>query len=177
MGRIFSFGGKAPRIDATAWIAPTATVIGNVVIEAEASVWFGTVIRGDDPDHEIRIGARTNVQDNCVIHVSEHGPTLIGSDVTIGHGAVMESCTIGSGALVGMNSVVLQGASVGEGTVIAAGAIVAIGADIPAGHLAAGAPATLKKELLPESGGWITRGVEHYVELARQYRREREAEP
>jgi carbonic anhydrase/acetyltransferase-like protein (isoleucine patch superfamily) len=168
-GLILPFGGHSPRIDASAWIAPTATVIGNVTIAARASVWFGAVIRGDDPDHPIHIGACTSVQDNAVVHVSEHGATLIGADVTIGHGAVMESCTIGDGALVGMNAVVLQGARVGAGAIVAAGAVVAIGADIPDGYLAAGAPAVLKKELPAESRGWVQRGVDHYVELSRKY--------
>lgn len=172
MGNIIEFGGRSPMVDATAWIAPTATLIGNVVVEAHASVWFGAVLRGDDPDHEIRVGARSSVQDNCVVHVSARGPTIIGSEVTVGHGAVMESCVIGDGALIGMNAVVLQGAVVGEQALIAAGAVVAAGAEIPARHLAAGAPAKVKKELEGESLGWVTTSAEHYVELAGRYRRE-----
>ena len=172
MGNIIEFGGRSPSVHATAWIAPTATLIGNVVVEAHASVWFGAVLRGDDPDHEIRVGARSSVQDNCVVHVSARGPTIIGSEVTVGHGAVMESCVIGDGALIGMNAVVLQGAVVGEQALIAAGAVVAAGAEIPARHLAAGAPAKVKKELEGESLGWVTTSAEHYVELAGRYRRE-----
>lgn len=172
MANILAFGGRTPRIHPTAWIAPTATLIGNVVVDEHASVWFGAVLRGDDPDHEIRVGARTSVQDNCVVHVSARGPTVIGAEVTVGHGAVMESCVIGDGALIGMNAVVLQGAVVGEQALIAAGAVVAAGAEIPARHLAAGAPARVKKELEGESLGWVTTSAEHYVQLAAAYGRE-----
>lgn len=172
MPTILEFAGAAPRIHPTAWVAPTATIIGNVVIEAEASIWFGAVLRGDDPEREIRVGARTSVQDNCVVHVSAQGPTLIGEEVTIGHGAVLESCTIGRGALIGMNAVILQRATVGEEALIAAGAVVAAGASVPARHLAAGAPAVVKKELAGESLRWILGSAVHYVELARRYREE-----
>lgn len=167
---IVSFEGQTPRVHPTAWIAPTAVVIGNVVVEEHASVWYGAVLRGDDPTHEIRVGARSSVQDNCVVHVSSRGPTQIGPEVTVGHGAVLESCTIGRGALIGMNAVVLQGAVVGDGALIAAGAVVTEGAEIPGRHLAAGAPARVKKELGEESLGWVARGADHYVELASRHR-------
>lgn len=166
---IYPFEGMTPRIDPSAWIAPNATVIGNVEIGAEASVWFGAVIRGDDPDHVIRIGARTSVQDNCVVHVSNRGPTLVGEEVTIGHGAVLESCEIGDRALIGMNAVVLQNARVGSEALIAAGAVVASGSDIPDRHLAAGTPAKVKKEIEGESLGWVQRSAAHYVKLSRRY--------
>jgi carbonic anhydrase/acetyltransferase-like protein (isoleucine patch superfamily) len=172
MGHIIELGGHVPRVHPTAWIAPTATLIGNVVVEAQASIWFGAVLRGDDPDHEIRVGARSSVQDNCVVHVSAQGPTIIGADVTVGHGAVMESCVIGDRALIGMNAVLLQGSVIGEQALIAAGAVVAAGAEIPARHLAAGAPARVKKELEGESLRWVSTSAEHYVALAARYRRE-----
>ena len=166
---ILSFGGATPRIHPTAWIAPTATVIGNVSIGAEATVWFGAVIRGDDPKNPITIGARTSIQDNCVIHVSSRAPTVIGEGVTIGHGVVLESCVIGNGALVGMNAVVLAMASVGEGSLVAAGSVVGEGAEMPPRSLAAGAPAGVKRELEAFQLGLIALGAEHYVELGRQY--------
>jgi carbonic anhydrase/acetyltransferase-like protein (isoleucine patch superfamily) len=172
MATILEFGGIAPRIDPTAWVAPTAAIIGNVVIEAGASIWFGAVLRGDDPEREIRIGARSSIQDNCVIHVSEQGPTLIGEEVTVGHGAVLESCTIGRGALIGMNAVVLQRAIVGEEALVAAGAVVGNGAEIPPRRLAAGTPAVVKKELAADALRWIAEGAAHYVELGRAYRAE-----
>lgn len=172
MPTILTYGGMSPRIHPTAWVAPNAAIIGNVVIEENASIWFGAVLRGDEPEHEIRVGARTSIQDNCVIHVSAQGPTLIGPEVTVGHGAVLESCTIGRGALIGMNAVVLQRAVVEEEALIAAGAVVGEGATIPARHLAAGTPARVKKELAGESLRWILTSADHYVELAARYRAE-----
>lgn len=166
---ILPFAGIHPRVDPSAFVAPNATIIGNVTIGAEASVWFGAVIRGDDPEFEIRIGARTSIQDNCVIHVSKQGATVIGDDVTVGHGAVMESCAIGDRALIGMNAVVLQRATIGEGALVAAGAVVGEGTQIPPRTLAAGAPARVKKELEGESLRWVTTSAEHYVELSRDY--------
>jgi carbonic anhydrase/acetyltransferase-like protein (isoleucine patch superfamily) len=169
---IFEFKGMTPRIDPSAWIAPTAVVIGNVEIGPQASVWFGAVIRGDHEEHVIRIGGRTSVQDNCVVHVSAQGPTVVGEGVTIGHGAVLESCEIGDGSLIGMNAVVLQQAKVGEQALIAAGAVVAAGAQIPARHLAAGTPAKVKKEIEGSSLTWVTGSAEHYVDLSRSYLQE-----
>lgn len=166
---ILPWNGIHPRIHPTAFVAPNATVIGNVTVGAEASVWFGAVIRGDEPEHEIRVGARTSVQDNVVLHVSRQGPTLIGEDVTVGHGAVLESCTVGRGALIGMNAVVLQTAEVGEQALVAAGAVVGAGARIPPRTLAAGTPARVKKELEGESLRWVSTSAEHYVALSRDY--------
>jgi carbonic anhydrase/acetyltransferase-like protein (isoleucine patch superfamily) len=97
MSTILEYGGHTPRIHPSAFVAPTAVIIGNVTIEENASVWFGAVLRGDEPEHEIRVGAGTSVQDNCVVHVSARGPTVIGPEVTVGHGAVLESCVIGRG--------------------------------------------------------------------------------
>jgi carbonic anhydrase/acetyltransferase-like protein (isoleucine patch superfamily) len=169
MAVILPFAGIHPRIHPTAFVAPNAVVIGNVTIEEEASVWFGAVIRGDEPEFEIRVGARTSVQDNVVLHVSRQGPTLIGPDVTIGHGAILESCTVGRGALIGMGAVVLQKAAVGEEALIAAGAVVSQGGVVPPRTLAAGAPAAAKKELQGESLRWIQTSAAHYVELSRSY--------
>jgi carbonic anhydrase/acetyltransferase-like protein (isoleucine patch superfamily) len=169
MATILPYAGIHPRIHPTAFVAPTAVVIGNVTIEEEASVWFGAVLRGDEPEHEIRVGARTSVQDNVVLHVSKRGPTLIGREVTVGHGAILESCVVGDGALIGMGAVVLQGAVVGEQALIAAGAVVGDGSTVPPRTLAAGAPAKVKKELEGESLRWVSTSAAHYVELSRSY--------
>ncbi len=169
MALILPYAGIHPRIHPTAFVAPNATVIGNVVIEAEASIWFGAVLRGDEPDHEIRIGARSSVQDNVVVHVSRRGATRVGPEVTVGHGAVLESCVVERGALIGMNAVILQGATVGEEALVAAGAVVGDGAVIPARSLAAGTPARVKKALEGESLRWIQTSHQHYVELSRSY--------
>lgn len=164
---ILTYRGKTPRVHPSAFIAPTATVIGDVDIGAEASVWFGAVIRGDNGP--IRIGAGTNVQDNAVIHVSHGAATVLEDNVTVGHCAIMEDCTIGAGALIGSNAVVLNGAKVGARVLVAAGSVVAANADIPPAVVVAGAPAKVKKELDATSGAWVDHGGPEYVALSRSY--------
>ena len=169
MAHIIAFNGKVPRIHPTAFIAETAVLIGDVEVGAESSVWFGAVLRGDHPDHGIRVGARTSIQDNCVLHVSARGPTLVGDDVTVGHGAVFESCTIGNGALIGMNAVLLHGSIIGEQSLVAALSLVPTGMTVPPRTLVAGSPATVRKELTGESADWVKDSAHHYVELSREY--------
>ena len=156
----------------TAYIAPTAVLIGDVEVGEEASVWFGAVLRADHPEHGIWIGARSSVQDNCVLHVSARGPTIVGAGATIGHGATFESCTVGEGALVGMNAVILQGATIGAGALVAAGSVVPENMQVPPGVLVAGAPARIRKALAGESERWVRESAGHYIELARAYRSE-----
>ncbi len=167
--RLIPFGGKTPRVHPSAFVAPTATLIGDVEVGADASIWFGAVLRGDHPAHGIRIGARTSIQDNCVLHVSARGATIVGEDVTVGHGAVFESCTIGAGALIGMNAVILHEATIGEGALVAALSVVPSGMQVPAHTLVAGAPARPRKTLEGESAAWVAGSAAHYVELAREY--------
>ena len=131
MALVMPFNGRSPRIAGSVFLAPTAVVIGDVEVGEDASIWFGAVLRGDHPEHGIRVGARTNVQENVVIHTSEQAPTVIEDEVTVGHGAIMESCRIGRRTVVGMGAVVLQRAEVGEGCLIAAGAVVREGAKDP----------------------------------------------
>lgn len=169
MALLISLNGKEPQVAPDAFLAPTAVLIGDVTIGAEASVWFGAVLRGDDPDHGIFIGARSSVQDNCVVHVGGWGPTIVGTDVTIGHGAKFESCTIGDGSIVGMNAVILQEATVGRECVVAAGCVVLEKALIPDRSLVAGVPGRVRKSLEGSAASWIARGGEHYVALSRQY--------
>jgi carbonic anhydrase/acetyltransferase-like protein (isoleucine patch superfamily) len=166
---IIPFRGRLPRVHPTAFIAPTAVLIGNVEVGPEASIWFGAVLRGDDPDNVIRIGARTSVQDNCVLHVSARGPTLVGDEVTVGHGAVFESCEIRRGALIGMNAVVLQDAIIDEEALVAAASVVPAGMHVPPRTLVAGAPATIRKQLAGDSADWVRHSAAHYVSLSRQY--------
>jgi carbonic anhydrase/acetyltransferase-like protein (isoleucine patch superfamily) len=156
----------------TAFIAPTAVLIGDVEVGEEASVWFGAVLRADHPEHGIRIGARCSIQDNCVLHVSARGPTVVGAEATIGHGAIFESCTVGEGALVGMNAVILQGASIGERALVAAASVVPENMQVPARMLVAGAPARIRKEIAGESERWVRESAGHYVALARAYLKE-----
>jgi carbonic anhydrase/acetyltransferase-like protein (isoleucine patch superfamily) len=166
---IITYRGKTPRVHVTAFIAPTAVLIGDVEIGAGSSVWFGAVLRADDPDHGIRIGERTSIQDNCVLHVSARGPTIVGDDVTIGHGAAFESCEIRRGALIGMNAVILHGAVVDEEALVAALSVVPEGMHVPARTLVAGAPARVRRELSGESARWVRDSARHYVELSRSY--------
>jgi len=169
MALILPFNGITPRVDPTAFIAPTAVLIGDVEVGAHSSVWFGAVLRADHPDHGIRIGARASIQDNCVLHVSARGPTLVGDNATIGHGAVFESCEIGARALVGMNCVILHGAVIGEASLVAALSVVPEGMVVPPRTLVAGAPASVRRELAGEAAEWVETSADHYVELSRQY--------
>lgn len=169
MALLLPFDGVTPTVHPSAFLAPSAVLIGNVTVGAEASVWFGAVLRGDDPDHGIVIGARTSVQDNCVVHVGAWGPTVVGEDVTVGHGAVFESCTIGNRTVVGMNAVILQNARIGEECVVGAGSVVRERAEIPRRSLVAGVPATVKKTLEGNAADWVAGGGQHYVDLSRSY--------
>lgn len=164
---IVEYRGRTPKVHPSAFIAPTAVLIGDVEVGAESSIWFGAVLRGDNGP--IRVGARTSIQDNAVVHVSEHGQTIVGDDVTVGHCAVMEDCRIERRALIGSNAVVLGGAIVGEGTLVAAGSVVGERSEIPAGVLAAGAPAKVKKPLEGEAAKWIEISADEYVKLSRSY--------
>jgi carbonic anhydrase/acetyltransferase-like protein (isoleucine patch superfamily) len=169
MPYIIPYQGKTPRIHPTAFVAPTAVVIGDVEIGEASSVWFGAVLRGDHPEFGIRIGARTSIQDNCVLHVSARGATIVGDEVTVGHGAVFESCEIRRGALIGMNSVLLHGCTIGEESLVAALSLVPTGMVVPARTLVAGSPAKVRKVLGGESADWLRGSAEHYVELSRSY--------
>lgn len=169
MARLIAFGGRSPKVHPSAFVAPTAVLIGDVEVGPESSIWFGAVLRGDHPDHGIRIGRRTSIQDNCVLHVSAEGPTVVGDDVTVGHGAVFESCEIRRGALIGMNAVLLHHVVIGEESLVAALSVVPSGMEVSPRTLVAGSPATARKTLEGESAGWIRDGGRHYVELSRQY--------
>jgi carbonic anhydrase/acetyltransferase-like protein (isoleucine patch superfamily) len=169
MAILIPFGGKQPMVAADAFVAPTAVLIGDVTVGPRASIWFGAVLRGDDPEHGIVVGAGTSVQDNVVVHVGRWGPTIIGPDVTVGHGAVFESCVIGQGSLVGMNAVILQEALVGEECLLAAGTVILEKAVIPPRSVVAGVPGRVRKELDGSAAGWLRRSPAHYVALSRQY--------
>ncbi|MCC6604153.1 MAG: gamma carbonic anhydrase family protein [Anaerolineae bacterium] len=164
---IIEFKGKRPQIHPTAYIAPTATIIGDVVIEAEASVWFGAVLRGDHG--RIHIGPRSNVQDNVVVHVNGRHNTIVDADVTIGHGVVIEGCHLHPGVLVGMNATVLSGAVVEAGSLIAAGAVVGENQHIPAGVLAVGVPAQVKGQLSEATQKRLVEAPKAYVAYGRSY--------
>lgn len=169
MALILPFGGHTPRIAEDAFVAPNATLVGNVRIESGASIWFGAVLRGDHPDHPIVIGPDSNVQDGAIVHVGDWGPTVVGARVTVGHGAVFESCEIGEGSLIGMRAVLLQESVVGPECLIAAGSVVLEGAEIPARSLVAGVPGKVRRSLDPAANSWLSRSWGHYRELSRTY--------
>jgi carbonic anhydrase/acetyltransferase-like protein (isoleucine patch superfamily) len=160
--------GKSPRVAASAFIAPTAVLIGDVVVGEESSVWFGVVLRADAGT--IRIGARSSIEDNAVVHASERGSVKIGDDVTVGHCAVLDDCTIEDGALIGSNATVLNGAIVGESTLIAAGSVVTVDERIPARIVAAGSPARVRKILAGRAADWIAHSTSDSLAQARAYR-------
>jgi len=164
---VLTYNGKTPKIGAGAFVAPTASVIGDVEVGDGASIWFGAVLRGDEA--AIRIGAQTSVQDNVVIHVYKGHDTIVEERVTIGHGAILEACHVRRGALIGMNAVVLNRARIGEGAVIAAGSVVLEDQEIPAHALAAGAPAKVKKQLEGSAKTWIDVSADAYIRLTRDY--------
>lgn len=169
---ILSYKNISPQISQTAFIADNATIIGDVHIGDESSIWFGTVIRGDV--NFIRIGKRTNIQDLSVIHVSSHeskhpSPTLIGDDVIVGHQVLLHGCTIESGCLIGMGSIVMDRVVIGEKSIIGAGSLVTEGTHIPAKHLALGRPAKVIRPLTDEELDRISRHAEHYVLLGNVY--------
>jgi carbonic anhydrase/acetyltransferase-like protein (isoleucine patch superfamily) len=164
----FELGGKRPKVHADAYIAPTAVLIGDVEVEAGASVWFGAVLRGDESKITVAKGA--NVQDNAVVHCAEDLPTVIEENATVGHSAQLEGCVVGKGALVGMGATMLQRSRLGAGAMLAAGAVLTEGTEVPPRHLAAGVPAQVKKPLGGSSDSWVATSAEHYRRRAVRYR-------
>jgi carbonic anhydrase/acetyltransferase-like protein (isoleucine patch superfamily) len=161
MATIVTLDGVTPQIGADVYLAPTATLIGDVHIGDRATVWFGAVLRGDTA--KIEIGAETSVQDNVVVHCAAQLPTIVGSRVTVGHSALLEGCVIEDGSLIGMGAAVLQHARVGTGSLIAAGAVVSERTEIPPGVLAAGVPARVKKEISGSSSQrWLDSAADEY---------------
>ena len=153
-----------------AYIAPTAVLIGDVHVAKGASIWFGAVLRADES--AIEVGEGANVQDNAVIHCAENLPTVLEQNATVGHSAQLEGCVVEEGALVGMGATMLQRSRLGKGSMLAAGAVLQEGAHIPAGHLAAGVPAVVKKQLGGSSDSWVGTSARHYQERAVRYRTE-----
>ena len=155
------FLGVGPRLEGDNYVAPSAEVIGDVVLGRETSVWFNATIRGDV--NRIRIGAHSNVQDNAVIHVTKAtGPTFVGDSVTIGHGAVIHGCTLSDRVLVGIGAIVLDGATIDSDCIVGAGAVVTPGTRIPSGSLALGTPARVVRPLSDEDVATILRHAENY---------------
>jgi carbonic anhydrase/acetyltransferase-like protein (isoleucine patch superfamily) len=167
VAHFLSFDGKEPQVASDAFIAPTAVLIGDVVVEEGASIWFGAVLRADFD--RIVVGAGSNVQDNCVLHTNEDLPTLIGAGVTVGHLSMLHGCVVEDGALIGMGSIVLDRARIGRRAMLAAGSVVNEGGEIPPEVLAAGAPAEVKKTLDGSSLKWVEGAAREYQALRLQY--------
>ena len=171
---LLTFGGRTPRIDPTAFVAPGARLIGDVEIGSEASVWYNCVLRGDV--NRIRIGARTNIQDGSVVHVDSPHPgrkqghaTIIGEEVLIGHLAMVHGCVLHDRAFVGLGAIVMDGCEIESDAMLAAGAMLTPGRVIPSGQLWAGRPAKYVRDLRGDETEAVRHGVAHYVELARMH--------
>jgi len=168
MALIVPLDGKTPQIDPTAWVAPNATLIGDVTIGPGASVWYGAVLRGDMD--RIVLGAGSNLQDNVVVHTDTGVPTLIGENVGVGHLAIVHGATIGAGSLVGMGAKLLNGSTVGEGAFVAAGALLLEGGAVEAGHIAMGVPAKDRGPMDPDMAERVRTNAFAYQELSAHYR-------
>jgi len=176
MPHILSYKGVEPDIKSGAWIAPGATVIGDVELGEDSSIWFGSVVRGDV--HYIRIGARSNIQDLSMIHVthyknpnrSDGHPTIIGNDVTVGHRVMLHGCTIEDGSLIGMSATILDGAIIGKESIVGAGALVTGGKIFPPRSLILGAPARVVRQLSDEEVAELYASAKRYVQFMQNYR-------
>jgi carbonic anhydrase/acetyltransferase-like protein (isoleucine patch superfamily) len=160
--------GTSPRVAESAWVAPGAYVIGDVHLGEESSVWYGAVLRGDT--EPIRIGARTNVQDGCILHADPGYPAVVGEGCVVGHNAVVHGCEIGDDCLVGMGATILNGAKIGDGSIVAAGAVVPEGREFPPRSLIVGIPANHIGDVTDEQAADIQRGASEYVERASAHR-------
>jgi carbonic anhydrase/acetyltransferase-like protein (isoleucine patch superfamily) len=165
---VYAYNGVTPQIDPSAWVADSAQVIGKVELAADASVWFGCVVRGDV--EQIRIGAGTNVQDLSVLHADAGVPLTLGERVTVGHRVILHGCTVGDDTLIGMGATVLNHARIGKHCLIGATALVTEGRTFPDGSLIVGAPARVVRPLTAQEIEGLARSARHYIESARQFR-------
>lgn len=171
MGLVRAWGGKEPRLAGDVWVADGAVVVGDVEVGPGSSIWFGSILRGDV--NRIRVGARTNVQDLSILHVtSGTHPTTVGDDVTLGHRVTLHGCTVKDRCLIGIGATVLDGAVVGEESMVGAGALVTPGTVIPPGTLAVGSPARVRRPLTPEERAFLVKSASNYAAYAASYRKE-----
>ncbi|WP_416965864.1 gamma carbonic anhydrase family protein [Streptomyces sp. Agncl-13] len=165
---IMGIGGREPKVDESAFVAPTASVIGDVTLSAGASVWYGAVVRGDV--ERISVGAHSNIQDNCTLHADPGFPVSVGERVSVGHNAVVHGATVEDDCLIGMGATVLNGAVIGAGSLVAAQALVPQGMVVPPGSLVAGVPAKVRRGLSGEEREGLTLNGTMYAELAKAHR-------
>mmetsp|Transcript_4633 Transcript_4633/g.8784 ORF Transcript_4633/g.8784 Transcript_4633/m.8784 type:complete len:253 (+) Transcript_4633:88-846(+) len=167
---VMNLGEKIPGMTSSTFVAPSASVIGDVKIGAGSSIWYGTILRGDV--NSISIGENTNLQDGCVVHVAKHNvggvklPTIVGNSVTVGHGAMLHACTVEDMAFVGMGATLLDGSKVEKGAMVAAGALVTAGTTVPSGQIWAGNPAKFLRNLTTEETSFISKSADNYAALA-----------
>jgi len=166
---IYELDGLAPQIADTAWVADSAQVMGDVVLSADTSIWFGAVLRSDT--ETIRIGRGSNIQDLSVLHADVGMPLTVGEDVTVGHQVMLHGCTIGDGSLIGIGAVVLNGAVIGKGCLVGAGALVTEGKVFADGSMILGSPAKVVRQLSPEQLEGLRRSAQHYVDNALRFRK------
>ena len=167
-GTLLPHGDAYPGVPSSAFVAPGAYLIGAVDLGEETSVWYGAVLRGDT--EPVRVGARTNIQDGCILHADPGFPTIVGEGCVVGHRAIVHGCEIEDGCLVGMGATLLNGAKIGEGSIVAAGTLVPEGKEFPARSLIVGVPARRVRDVTEEQAQDIARGVEGYVERAAGHR-------
>jgi carbonic anhydrase/acetyltransferase-like protein (isoleucine patch superfamily) len=165
---IYELDGLTPRLDASAWVADNAQVMGDVSLAADTSIWFGVTVRGDS--ERITIGRGTNVQDGSVLHADAGVPLVIGEDVTIGHMVMLHGCTIGDESLIGIGAVVLNGAKIGRNCLVGAGSLVTEGKEFPDGSMIIGSPAKAVRQLSPEQIEGLRQSARHYTANARRFK-------
>ncbi len=169
-GMIIGYLGKIPRLESGVFVAEGATLIGDIVVGKDSSIWFNAVVRADV--NSVRIGDRTNVQDNAVIHVTRNKwSTFVASNVTIGHGAIVHGCVIEDACLIGMGSILLDGSRIGENSIVAAGSVVREGMIVPSRSLVAGVPGRIVRNLSDVEVEKIRESAQHYVDYISAYRR------
>ena len=165
---VYELDGLKPQLGRNVWVADSADVIGNVELADGANVWFGAVIRGDNPE-PIRIGERSNIQDGSVLHADPGKPLTIGDDVTVGHKVTLHGCTIGDGSLIGIGAIVLNGAKIGKGCLVGAGSLVTEGKEFPDGSMIMGSPAKVVRALSLQQSQGLLGAAAHYVANTKRY--------
>lgn len=164
---IYELEGRAPQLAASAWVADSAQVMGDVTLGENVSVWFGSVLRGDTSS--LQVGAGSNIQDGSVLHADPGQPLVVGERVTVGHQVMLHGCTIGDESLIGIGAVVLNGAKIGRNCLVGAGALVTEGKEFPDGSMIIGSPAKAVRELSPEQIEGLRQSAQHYIDNARRY--------
>ncbi|MEL6505391.1 MAG: gamma carbonic anhydrase family protein [Pseudomonadota bacterium] len=164
---IYTLGDKAPNLHDTVWVAPDAQVMGQIIAHEDANIWFGAVLRGDN--EPITVGARSNIQELCVLHTDIGFPLTIGADVTVGHKAMLHGCTIGDNSLVGMGATIMNGVTIGKNCIVGAGALIPEGKTIPDNSLVMGVPGKVVKSVDEATAQFLKGSAAHYVQNARRF--------